>query len=43
MWCCTDQAAMIAKLADVMIDANAVGNLSMAADASWSIEKAMVI
>jgi N6-L-threonylcarbamoyladenine synthase len=43
MWCCTDQAAMIAKLADVMIEANLIGDLSMAADASWSIEKATLI
>lgn len=41
MWCCTDQAAMIAKLAQVMIQANKLGDLSMAADASWSIEKAI--
>jgi N6-L-threonylcarbamoyladenine synthase len=43
MWCCTDQAAMIAKLAFVMIEANLIGDLSMAADASWSIEKATLI
>lgn len=38
LWCCTDQAAMIAKLAQYLYDANVFANYDLGVDPNWEIE-----
>ena len=38
MWCCTDQAAMIAKLASYLYDENIFADLELGVDPNWEIE-----
>lgn len=38
LWCCTDQAAMIAKLASYLYDANVFANHNLGVDPNWEIE-----
>lgn len=38
MWCCTDQAAMIAKLASYLYDENIFAGLDLGVDPNWEIE-----
>lgn len=38
MWCCTDQAAMIAKLGEYLFDKNMFAPLSLSVDPNWMIE-----
>ncbi len=39
MWCCTDNAAMIAKLGQRLYEAGIFASLDVAVDPSWEIEK----
>lgn len=38
LWCCTDQAAMIAKLAKYLINDNITAKLDLGVDPNWNIE-----
>jgi N6-L-threonylcarbamoyladenine synthase len=38
MWCCTDQAAMIAKVAEHLYDMKVFAPLSIGVDPNWFIE-----
>ena len=38
MWCCTDNAAMIAKVASRLYDRNIFADLSISVDPNWEIE-----
>ena len=38
MWCCTDQAAMIAKVAEHLYDMKVFASLDLGVDPNWSIE-----
>ena len=38
MWCCTDQAAMIAKVADKLYEKKLFADLSLSVDPNWLIE-----
>ena len=38
MWCCTDQAAMIAKVASKLYDRKVFADLSLSVDPNWEIE-----
>ena len=38
MWCCTDNAAMIAKIAERLYDKKLFADLSLSVDPNWSIE-----
>ena len=38
MWCCTDNAAMIAKVAEHLYERKVFADLSLSADPNWSIE-----
>ena len=38
MWCCTDQAAMIAKVAEHLYDMKIFAPLSIGVDPNWFIE-----
>ena len=39
MWCCTDNAAMIAKVAEHLYDMKVFADLDLGVDPNWSIEK----
>ena len=39
MWCCTDNAAMIAKVAEHLYDMKVFAELDLGVDPNWSIEK----
>ena len=39
MWCCTDNAAMIAKVAEHLYDMKVFAGLDLGVDPNWSIEK----
>ena len=39
MWCCTDNAAMIAKVAERLFDLKVFAPLDLGADPNWSIEE----
>ena len=39
MWCCTDNAAMIAKVAEHLYEMKVFANLDLGVDPNWSIEK----
>lgn len=39
LWCCTDQAAMIGKLADYLIAEKMFASLNLGVDPSWPIEQ----
>lgn len=39
MWCCTDNAAMIAKVASRLYDEQVFANLSISVDPSWKIDE----
>ena len=39
MWCCTDQAAMIAKVAEHLYEMKVFAPLSLGVDPNWSIEE----
>ena len=38
MWCCTDNAAMIAKVAEHLYEKKIFADLTLSADPNWSIE-----
>ena len=38
MWCCTDQAAMIAKVADKLYKRKLFADLNLSVDPNWRIE-----
>jgi N6-L-threonylcarbamoyladenine synthase len=38
MWCCTDNAAMIAKVAEHLYERKLFADLSLGADPNWRIE-----
>ena len=38
MWCCTDNAAMIAKVAEKLYDLKIFASLDISADPNWFIE-----
>ena len=38
MWCCTDNAAMIAKVAEHLYERKVFADLDLSADPNWSIE-----
>lgn len=39
LWCCTDNAAMIAKVAEHLYEMKVFADIDIGADCSWSIEK----
>ena len=39
MWCCTDNAAMIAKVASRLYDEQVFADLSISVDPSWKIDE----
>ncbi|HHT67396.1 MAG TPA: tRNA (adenosine(37)-N6)-threonylcarbamoyltransferase complex transferase subunit TsaD, partial [Erysipelotrichaceae bacterium] len=39
LWCCTDNAAMIAKVAERLFEMKVFASLDIGADCNWSIEK----
>ena len=39
MWCCTDNASMIAKVAEHLYELKVFANLDLGVDPNWSIEE----
>ena len=39
MWCCTDNAAMIAKVAERLYDIGLFADLSLSVDPSWKLDE----